>query len=231
MVDYIDPATGERTSRTRGVVPGPGSRFVPANKAGMYVQSPPQGPGGGMGGLAPQQLGRLIQLPGGDMDELVKRDIYNDLMKRQRQLYPPGSTMPTDPSIGMPEMGAILSDDEINKRMESLRMLNENARIQEFRKIPPPTIANQQGVFQVPAQQFTTASAAIGNQFSQPIPQAQQMQNYQNFLQQGMQNSNTLNQGATGNFANMQPGMQATQTASTAPRKFSITSNPQVKAF
>jgi hypothetical protein len=78
----------------------------------------------------------------------------------------------------------------------------------------------------------------------------QQMQNYQNFLQQGMQNSNTMNQGAMNNFANMQPGMQATQTASTAtpnqtmpvagmgmqksspaPRKFSITSNPQVKAF
>jgi len=54
----------------------------------------------------------------------------------------------------------------------------------------------------------------IGQQFGQ-IPQ-QQMQNYQNFLQQGMQNSNTMNQGAMNNFANMQPGMQATQTASTA---------------
>jgi hypothetical protein len=41
------------------------------------------------------------------------------------------------------------------------------------------------------------------------------MQNYQNFLQQGMQNSNTMNQGAMNNFANMQPGMQATQAPST----------------
>jgi len=29
MVNYIDPATGEKVSRTRGVVPAPGSRFVP----------------------------------------------------------------------------------------------------------------------------------------------------------------------------------------------------------
>jgi hypothetical protein len=56
-----------------------------------------------------------------------------------------------------------------------------------------------------------TASFAIGNQFSQPMPQAQQMQNYNNFLQQGIQNSNTMNQGAMTNFANLQPGMQAAQ--------------------
>jgi hypothetical protein len=60
-----------------------------------------------------------------------------------------------------------------------------------------------------------TASAAIGNQFSQPMPQAQQMQDYNRMLQQGIQNSNTMNQGAMANFANMQPGMQAPQQAGT----------------
>jgi len=39
MVDYIDPATGERTSRTRGVVPSPGSRFVPVNR--FQTPNPP----------------------------------------------------------------------------------------------------------------------------------------------------------------------------------------------
>ena len=29
MIDYIDPSTGEITSRTRGVAPGPNSRFIP----------------------------------------------------------------------------------------------------------------------------------------------------------------------------------------------------------
>jgi hypothetical protein len=51
MVDYIDPATGEKVSRTNGVVPAPGSRFVPANQAGLINelqrnQNPIGGPGG-----------------------------------------------------------------------------------------------------------------------------------------------------------------------------------------
>jgi hypothetical protein len=73
----------------------------------------------------------------------------------------------------------------------------------------------------------------------------QQAQNYQNFLQQGMQNSNTLNQGGMANFAKMQAGMQAPQQTNTttkpkmplggmgmqqprqapAPRKFSTVRN------
>jgi len=76
------------------------------------------------------------------------------------------------------------------------------------------------------------------------IPQ-QQMQNYQNFLQQGIQNSNTLNQGAMNNFANMQPRMQATparqmpsmpvagmgmqQPKQTPPRKFSTVNTPSAR--
>jgi hypothetical protein len=237
MVDYIDPATGERTSRTRGVVPGPGSRFVPANKAGMYVQRPPQEPGGGMGGLAPQQPGRLIQLPGGDMDELVKRDIYNDLMKRQRQLNPPSGTIPTDPNIGMPGLMPGLMPIETGG---SMSIGTGDPRF-IYNNLQPPFYQSEQGTIQIPSSEDKNAKnfGQIAQGISKLMPQIpqfpqgkqQQMQNYQNFLQQGMQNSNALNQGATGNFANMQPGMQSTQTASTAPRKFSITSNPQVKAF
>jgi len=69
-------------------------------------------------------------------------------------------------------------------------------------------------------QKFRNAAlAGMGERMPTPIPEApqgtgQQMQDYQNFLKQGMQNSNTMNQGAMNNFANMQPGMQATQTAS-----------------
>jgi hypothetical protein len=51
MVDYIDPATGEKVSRTRGIVPAPGSRFVPANQIGMYKDQ--------RGILNPIPIGRL----------------------------------------------------------------------------------------------------------------------------------------------------------------------------
>ena len=46
----------------------------------------------------------------------------------------------------------------------------------------------------------------------------QQAQNYQNFLQQGMRNSNTLNQGGMANFAKMQAGMQAPQQTNTTTK-------------
>jgi hypothetical protein len=80
----------------------------------------------------------------------------------------------------------------------------------------------------------------------------QKMQAFQNFLQQGIQRSNTMNQDAAAGFANAaaglanpQPGMQPTQPAmpvagmgmgmqqsrkAPAPRKFSIASNPSAKA-
>jgi len=48
-------------------------------------------------------------------------------------------------------------------------------------------------------------------------PQNPQMQDYNNLLQQGIQNSNTMNQGAMTDFANMQPGMQPTQPATANP--------------
>jgi hypothetical protein len=68
----------------------------------------------------------------------------------------------------------------------------------------------------MPTQIPEAQQGAMASQYQNPQGQQQQMQNYQNFLQQGMQNSNTMNQGAMNNFANMQPGMQATQTASRA---------------
>ena len=78
----------------------------------------------------------------------------------------------------------------------------------------------------------------------QQNPSVNQMQDYNRMLQQGIQNSNTMNQGAMANFANMQPGMQAPQAGigqtqrpnmpnmgmqqrrpNPAPRKFSTSSN------
>jgi hypothetical protein len=81
----------------------------------------------------------------------------------------------------------------------------------------------------------------------------QKMQAFQNFLQQGIQRSNTMNQAPAAGFANaaaglanLQPRMRPTQPAmpvagmgmgmqqprqAPAPRKFLIASNPSAKAF
>ena len=98
--------------------------------------------------------------------------------------------------VNITQMEAIPSQDEINKRMEFIRTLNENPRVQEFRKTPPPSIANQQGVFQMPAQQLPQANVPAVNQPAQPIPQMQQMQNYNQMLQQGMRRNQDMNQAA-----------------------------------
>lgn len=147
MVDYIDPATGEKVLRTRGVIPAPGSRFVRANQAGMYGQRASQGSqvGGGLGGLTADQAGIPVD----------QRKILDDLMAKQaQQPIPPGGGM--GGSIGAPE-----------------------------------------------------------NMRSPNMPQ-DIMAAYNNFLQQGIQRSNTMNQDAATNFANLQAGAPTTQPAAPA---------------
>lgn len=102
MVDYIDPATGEKTSRTRGVVPAPGSRFVPVER----FQTPNQ------------------------------------------PIATTGSAMPQVGS-NITQMEPIPSQDEINKRMELIRTLNENPRVQESRRTPPPQMPQMQNYNQI----------------------------------------------------------------------------------
>ena len=117
----------------------------------------------------------------------------------------------------------------------------------EQRKILDDLMARQ-------AQQPIPAGGGMGGSIGAPenmrSPNMPQdiMQAYNNFLQQGMQNSNALNQDAMTDFANMQPGMQATQPAtattprpampvagigmqksSTAPRKFSTVKAPPAR--
>jgi hypothetical protein len=164
MVDYIDPATGEKTSRTRGVVPATGSRFVPVNGSKFNPNLMPE--------EEKQRLDKLVAdfaMQGADQREA---DIA-----RRNSLAQYGEAMRAG--------GAGYAQVDPNTNAPSL--------------MPIQTPQGQQG--------------AMASQYQNPQGQQQQMQNYQNFLQQGMQNSNTMNQGAMNNFANMQPGMQATQKA------------------
>ena len=95
---------------------------------------------------------------------------------------------------------------------------------------------------------FGQIAQGIGRLMPQ-IPQGQQqMQSYQNFLNQGMNNMASVNQGAAANFANTQPGMPTTgsaqqfaanpampvagmgmQKSNTTPRKFSTVNTPSAR--
>ena len=89
---------------------------------------------------------------------------------------------------------------------------------------------------------------AMASQYQNPQGQQQQMQSYQNFLNQGMNNISSVNQGAAESFANTQPGMPTTgsaqqftanpampvagmgaQKSRPTPRKFSTVNNPSAR--
>ena len=167
MVDYIDPATGEVTSRTSGIKPAPGSRFV------RYYGPSPEGQGGSMTGFVPVPNQRPPQGPqvGGDFTQ-------GRLM---------GAPVEQQPGYGIPQGPQ-----------------------------------NPQGA----------------------------MATYNNLLQQGIQRSNTMNQDAASNFANMQAGAPIPQPATPAkanptmpiagmgmqqpkatpvPRKFSTVNTPSAR--
>ena len=94
------------------------------------------------------------------------------------------------------------------------------------------------------------ANRGMGGGIPAPIPQNPQMATYNNLLQQGIQRSNTMNQGAMTDFANMQAGTPTTQPAApakanqtmptagmgmqqpkqaSAPRKFSTAKAPSAR--
>ena len=246
MVDYIDPATGEKTSRTRGVVPAPGSRFVPVER----FQTPNLMPIGGSQSMPPAfyDVGRGLPSPK-IMEEMQRR-------KDEHTLMPIGQFSP---------------EQMQNLSPERRQALEQRMAIEQFqRNLPNQMPVNGQnatayqrnaGGSLVPVQaprpiqgDYDTTGRPVGVQPNLPsnfigqVPQNAQMQNYNNFLQQGMQNSNTLNQGAMANFANMQPGMQAPQAGigqtqrpnmpnmgmqqrrpNPAPRKFSTVNTPSAR--
>jgi len=182
MVDYIDPATGERTSRTRGVVPSPGSRFVPVER----FQTPNLMPIGGTG-ISAEQMQNLTPERRQALDQAML-----SLDQFQRNLP---NQMPID------------------GQNATAYQRNADGSLVPV-QAPRPIEGDQRLPIQVGAQ------PNLPSNFIGQVPQNAQMQNYNNFLQQGMQNSNTLNQSAMANFANMQPGMQASQQARpTAPNQ------------
>jgi hypothetical protein len=149
-----------------------------------------------------------------------------------RPIATTGSRMPQAGS-NISQMEPIPSQDEINKRMEFIRTLNENPRIQEFRRIPPPQIANQQGVFQMPAQQPLSANVPVVNQSAQLRPQ---MQNYNQMLQQGMRRNQDMNQavqniaapaGPARSFSKMAGGTRRMNRMPRQPRNNSLAPSNQ----
>jgi len=132
---------------------------------------------------------------GGGIPSPIPQDQQGDIQKfRNAALAGMGERMPTPipegPQVGVGSFG------------DTARRLEQSGQLPYQQPFNPntPTL--------MPIQ--TSGSGALN--------QGQQMQDYQNFLKQGMQNSNALNQGAMASFANTQPGMQVPQAGVQIPQ-------------
>lgn len=182
MFNYYDPATGEVTSRTNGIAPGPGSRFV------RYYGPSPQG-------------------LGGDMVGFVKRDPRDPNTQYGGPIDPERKLPPEGGGTQQPRQPGQFGDDQLGKGVlsdEDKRKIYDGLMARQGQLYAPGG-----GMAGIPSPIPEAPQGAMASQY--PIPQGQQMQDYQNFLKQGMQNSNALNQGAMASFANTQPGMQVPQ--------------------
>jgi len=194
MVDYIDPATGERTSRTRGVVPAPGSKFVPANGNAPSLMPIPQGP----------------QVGGGNQDIIdFRKRIYDDLTARQGQPFLP------DGGMG----GARNFDiDYIEGGQRNAPMTPTPSQMAAYNNLlqQQGAMASQYAYQQSP--QSPQVDGSMVGKILTPIPQGQQMpvpdqqqgaraDQYQNFLQQGLANY------AAQNYPQQQQGAMGAQAA------------------
>ena len=218
MVDYIDPATGEVTSRTSGINPAPGSRFV------RYYGPSPQGPGGDMVGFVPVSG----QLPPQGPQQGFGID-YIEGGQRNAPMTPTPSQMA----------------QFRNAQQGAMAGMQNNPSIYDSLRPPEAGINPVRNTIGIAGQQFGQfPSGGLGNLMPQNPQGQQQMQSYQNFLNQGMNNMASVNQGAAANFANTQPGIPTTGSAQQpnanpampvagmgarklmpTPRKFSTVSN------
>jgi len=170
-------------------------------------------PGGGLGGLTADQAGISPE----------QRKILDDLMARQAQ-------QPIPPSGGMGGPAPDQNAENIQREFGRYA-LGINKLMQEQPQQGPQQMSTIAG----PMPKSTIAGLRPAGQMN-----PQQMQAFENFLQQGMQRSNTMNQDAAAGLANLQPGMQPTQPAmpvagmgmgmqqprqAPAPRKFSTVRN------
>jgi hypothetical protein len=194
----------------------------------------------------------MVRNPNYDI-EMAKKNYENNLAQSisnsQLQNNPPPP--PTDPAM-LAEYNKFMANQNPQTRMQfgkpypvaPIRPSEQGQFTQGRLMAPSGGMGNNVQLDQEPIPPFIPKGMGGSVQYGQePIPpvisrpamQQFQIDDYNNLLRQGIQNSNTMNQNGMANFANIQPGMpladRGMQKSSPAPRRFSISNNPSAKAF
>jgi len=211
MVNYYDPATGEVTSRTNGIAPGPGSRFV------RYDGPSPQGPGGAMSGYipgyVPQRPQQGPQAGGFTQGRLMGAPTNQPAQSR----VPMGFS--TYEEAGIPPEQAKILDDEMAKMQSEIAAQQGRQNAEDIYNQFNEVASGINELMPAQPQQAPQLIQTIAGPRSAVQMNPQKMQAFQNFLQQGIQRSNTMNQDAATNFANMQAGAPTTEPATPSTAK------------
>jgi hypothetical protein len=154
---------------------------------------------------------------------------------------------------GIPPEQAKILDDEMAKMQSEIAAQQGRQNAEDIYNQFNEVASGINELMPAQQQQAPQPMQTIAGPRSAAQMNPQKMQAFQNFLQQGIQRSNTMNQAPAAGFANAaaglaspQPRMRPTQPAmpvagmgmgmqqprqAPAPRKFSIASNPSAKAF
>lgn len=197
----LDNLMAGRTPIGQGGIGG-----LPANQAGISPEQTRilndlmarQASRGGLGGMTADQAGISAE----------QRRILDNLAASQN-LGGGIATMTANQAGISPEQKRIL--DDLMARDQVNFAANE-AKRQDFMKTQKPVGGSIAGPIYGSLAGNVLPSGALANQTPDQL-NAMRMQQYNQFLSQGMQNSNTLNQGSIGNLANMQakqPAIAAT---------------------
>jgi len=151
---------------------------------------------------------------------------FQEMMARQNQPLPPEQA-PFTPRPQLPQevRDAIegrnaaqnqftqgrLMGAPVNQSPQPGSALYQDLANQQMQKYQNSLQQSQQGTFESQYQNLAN----------------QQMQNYNNLLQQGIQRSNTMNQDAATNFANLQAGAPTTQPTIPLPQLGGVTAQPR----
>jgi hypothetical protein len=151
MVNYVDPITGQMVARTAGIVPRPGSRFVPVDR----FQTPNQ------------------------------------------PIATTGSAMP-----------------QVNPQLEQAML----AAAEQQRNLASQAPINGQNATAYNAASYQQSLGSAMPQQKFQTPQMQQMQNYNQMLQQGMRRNQDMNQAAQNLAAPAGPAKSFSQVTGGVPR-------------
>jgi len=219
-----------------------GNKFMEANIARIIAQNP------NAKEFLPKPIGS-IQGMSKAQQEAIRQFQYNQFITKSREglqtqnQYTQGRLMgaPTNQSAqsrvpmgfstyeeaGIPPEQAKILDDEMAKMQSEIAAKQGRQNAEDIYNQFNEVASGINELMPAQPQQAPQPIQTIAGPRSAVQMDPQKMQAFQNFLQQGIQRSNTMNQDAASNFANLQAGAPTTQPTIPLPQLRGVTAQPR----